>query len=104
MTESPWWLLLRGVAGTDPRLAAMVAVLAAFSSLLPTAFSLASGLLVGSLSQTVAEGMESPAGQRVMLAVALLGGLFVLQQVVGPLGSAALTPSAGATWPASTAG
>lgn len=89
VTESPRWLLARGVLGTNPPLAALAAVLALLTSLVPTAASLATGLLVGSLAPAVAEGAGSRARQRVALAVALLGALFVLQQLLGPLSQAA---------------
>src|SRR5215207_3520061 len=89
VTGSPRWLLVRGVLGTNPPLAALAAVLVLLTSLVPTGASLATGLLVGSLTPAVAGGAGSPAGQRVALAVALLGGLFVLQQLLGPLSQAA---------------
>jgi ABC-type multidrug transport system fused ATPase/permease subunit len=89
VAASPRGLLVVGVVRTNPRLAALVAALGVLGSLMPTAFSLASGLLVGSLPQTVAQGLDSPAGRRVQIAVVLLGLLFVLRQVINPLNQVA---------------
>ncbi|HXI19208.1 MAG TPA: ABC transporter ATP-binding protein/permease, partial [Chloroflexota bacterium] len=82
-------MLALGAVRIQPRLAAAVVGLAALSSLVPTAFSLATGGLIGVLPQLALEG-ESPDGwRRLAGSVALLGGLFVLQQVIGPLQSVA---------------
>jgi len=82
-------MLAVGAVRIQPRLAAVVVGLAALSSLVPTAFSLATGALIGALPQLALEG-ESPDGWRRLAGpVALLGGLFVLQQVIGPLQSVA---------------
>jgi ATP-binding cassette, subfamily B, bacterial len=104
VTQSPRWMLVSGVVRTDPRLAALVAGLGVVSSVMPTAFSLAAGLLIGSLAQAAAGSggataqavagpqaaiAEATAGERVTLAVALLGVLFVLRQIVNPLNQVA---------------
>jgi ABC-type multidrug transport system fused ATPase/permease subunit len=59
---------------------ALVSVLAA----LPAAFAVASGSLVGSIPGAATDGWSSPAGRRLAGAVAVVVGVFVLQQVAGP--------------------
>ena len=57
------------------------------TGVLPVAFTLASGALVGSVPGAVLGGFDSPAGQRLVLALGATVGLFVLQQGVGAVGS-----------------
>src|SRR5688500_7415666 len=57
------------------------------SGVLPTAFTLAGGALVGSVPGAVAGGFESAAGERLILALAATVGLFILQQGIGSVGS-----------------
>ena len=83
-------MLATGVVRTHPHLAILVVVLALTNSLLPAAFSLATGLLVGSLPAAIAGGTAAEsAAHRASLAVWLLGSVFVLRQIAGPLQSVA---------------
>ncbi len=75
---------LRLLPQASRRLSAALAALIVLTALLPAAFALASGALVGSLGGAVVEGWNSPAGHRVIAAVAAVVVLFVLQQVSGP--------------------
>ncbi|MGH9077524.1 MAG: ATP-binding cassette domain-containing protein [Acidimicrobiales bacterium] len=63
---------------------ALVVVTAA-TALAGPAFTLVTGLLVGSIPAAVGRGWASPAGHRVLWALALATGLFVVSRLLGPL-------------------
>lgn len=75
---------LRLLPGASGGLSTALAALIFLTAMLPAAFALASGALVGSIGGTVADGWDSAAGRRLAAAVAAVVGLFVLQQVSGP--------------------
>jgi ABC-type multidrug transport system fused ATPase/permease subunit len=66
-------------------LAVLVGALALLGPALALAFTLATGALVGAAPAAVAGGFDSPAGHRVLLALAAAGAVFVAQRVLGPL-------------------
>jgi len=90
--EAPWsrrsapplLLTLRLLPAASRRLSAALAVVVLLTAVLPAAFALASGALVGSIGGTVDAGWGSPAGHRLARAIAAVVALFVLQQVSGP--------------------
>ena len=69
----------------SPRLTALVAVVVVITAVLPLAFTFASGQLIGAIPGAVADGPDSPASQAALRALALAGGIFVLQRLIGPL-------------------
>jgi len=75
---------LRLLPGASGRLSVALVALVVLTALLPPAFALASGALIGSLGGAVAGGWGSPAGRRLTEAIAAVVALFVLQQVSGP--------------------
>ena len=87
--DSPRWMLVTGAVATSPPLAAVVVALILLNSSVPTLFSIAAGALVGAVPEALAAGGavggDSAAAGRATLAVAAMGGLFVLMQVSGPL-------------------
>jgi ABC-type multidrug transport system fused ATPase/permease subunit len=85
LDASPRWAVLRRAVQASPRLSTLVVGVVVVASLLPTAFSLTTGALVGALPAAVAAGWGSPASRVVAGAVVLLGALFVAQQTLGAL-------------------
>lgn len=81
---NPSLTTLRLLPAVSPRLTAVVAALAVFAGMLPAAFAVATGALVGSIGGAVAGGFGSPAGHRLTAAIVAVVVLFVLQQVSGP--------------------
>ncbi|CAN5498344.1 ABC transporter ATP-binding protein [soil metagenome] len=75
---------LRLLPRTSFRLTVFVGVGAVVTALLPALFALAGGALVGSIDGAVAGGFDSPAGRRLVVAIAAVGTLFALQQVSSP--------------------
>ena len=73
-------------------LVAVVSIL--MGALLPTAFTLASGTLIGSIPGAVRGGLGSAAGHRLTVALIVMGAVYVAQLAVLPalnIGTAALT-------------
>src|SRR5437868_15498504 len=60
-------------------LAALVGALVLLAPLLTLAFTLATGALVGAVPEAVQGGFASPAGQRLLAALAAAGAVFVIQ-------------------------
>lgn len=79
--------VLKIMATRNPLLFSVCCVILLLTGVLPVAFTLASGALVGSVPGAVDGGLGSPAGQRLTLALAATVGLFVLQQGVGSVGA-----------------
>ena len=61
-----------------------VAVSVVVNGVLPTAFTIVSGAMIGTLPEAVAEGMESAAGTRLTRLLVVAVVLFVAQQALGP--------------------
>ena len=66
-------------------LAVLVGGLVLLGPLRTIVFTLATGALVGALTEAVRGGFESPAGQRALAALAAAGAVFVIQRVLGPI-------------------
>ena len=81
---SPALATLRLLPRASRRLTIGVAVLVVVSALLPAAFALASGALVGSIGGAVDDGWASPAGRRLVASIGALVALFVLRQLSAP--------------------
>ncbi|MBW3537002.1 MAG: ABC transporter ATP-binding protein/permease [Actinobacteria bacterium] len=79
--------VLRVMATRHPLLFAICCLILLLTGVLPVAFTLASGALVGSVPGAVEGGFGSPAGQRLVLVLGVTVGIFVLQQGVGAVGS-----------------
>lgn len=79
--------VLRVMAARNPVLFGACLFVLLLTGILPTAFTLAGGALVGSVPGAVEGGFDSPAGQRLILALACTVGLFVLQQGIGAVGT-----------------
>jgi ATP-binding cassette subfamily B protein len=77
--------LLRLLPGVGRVRTALGALGIALASLLPIAVALATGLLFGSVPGVLATGVSSPAGQHMLVLLAVTGGLVLAQQVVTPL-------------------
>ncbi|MBW3536436.1 MAG: ABC transporter ATP-binding protein/permease [Actinobacteria bacterium] len=61
-------------------------------ALVPNLFAIATGLVVGQVADGIAGGLSSPAGQRLLWTAVAAGGLFVLQELFGPLSLLASFP------------
>ena len=81
---SPVVATLRLLPSASPRLALATGLVVVLVALLPAAFALAGGVLVGSISGAAADGWASPAGRRLVASIAAVVALFVLQQVGAP--------------------
>ena len=82
-------LILRHAPPTAPGLAALVTILVLASALLPNAFILATGAVVSAVARGAGRGMDSPAGDDLVVALIAVATLFVAQQSVGPFRDAA---------------
>lgn len=78
---------MRLMATRNPVLFSACCVVLVLTGVLPVAFTLAGGALVGSLPDAIRFGFDSPAGQRLLLALGATVGLFVLQQGIGAVGA-----------------
>src|SRR5947209_19611623 len=83
------WLLLRFMLGISVWLTLAVAVCLLLNASLPTAFTLTTGFVIEAVRLTSRQGFHSMVGQQLIIGLALLGILFVAQQVSGPLRFAA---------------
>ena len=77
------------VLETDRKLALVLAVLVVVGGLLPVAFNLATGALIGSIPSAVENGMSSTAGSAMVTALATVAALFVIQEIGAPVRSLA---------------
>jgi ATP-binding cassette subfamily B protein len=82
IVESPRWLLLRSLPGISLPLTIVTAVCVLLNVALPTAFALLSGHLINALPDAIEQGPDSPASQRMLVAVAVLGLTFLFIQIV----------------------
>jgi ABC-type multidrug transport system fused ATPase/permease subunit len=71
--------------GVNAPLTVVLGALVLVSAALPLAFTLATGVLVGSLPAAVGGGLDSPAWRDTLRALALTAAVFVLIRLVGPL-------------------
>jgi ATP-binding cassette, subfamily B, bacterial len=63
----------------------VVAAIIVIGAALSVVFIVASGIVVGSIPGTLARGLSSPRGHRLVAALATAAGCFVIQQLLGPL-------------------
>lgn len=82
---SPRWEAATGAWSTSPALAAALTGLTLVTALVPTASSLAAGIVIATLPEAVAQGMNSGSGLRVVAALLALGALFMGEKVIEPL-------------------
>lgn len=75
---------VRMLHSASPRLTYLLGLLLVLQAALSLAFVLASGELVGIVPDAVRDGRDSPAGDRLMVWLAVVGTTFVLQQIVDP--------------------
>jgi ABC-type multidrug transport system fused ATPase/permease subunit len=68
----------------SPGLTLLLGVMVAFGGLLPVAFLIATGVLLGAVPGAVAGGLHSAAGHRLEVALATAAGIFVVQQTIEP--------------------
>jgi ATP-binding cassette subfamily B protein len=71
-------MLLRLLPSTGRALLASIAALVLVTPILSLVMTIASGVLIGSVPGAVTGGFDSPAGRRLITAVAALGGSFVV--------------------------
>jgi len=76
-------VMLRMLPRVHLPLTIAVGVLVLFAGLLPVAFTVASGSVVGAVPAAVGDGFDSAAGRRLIGWLILAGILFLAQQVVG---------------------
>ena len=82
ITTSPRWLLLRAMPVASLPLTLVVAACVLVSVALPIAFLLLTGEVIGALPEAIEQGPDSPARQRLTVALGLLGLTFIVQQVL----------------------
>jgi len=80
-------LLVKGWFRASPVLAVTAIGLTVSTSLLPAAFALATGALINALPAAVRDGLASSAGHRLVWWSIVVGGVFAVQQTLGPLRS-----------------
>lgn len=77
--------LIRRSAAVSPGLTALAGGLTLISGLLPAAFSLATGALAQRVPPAVGQGIGSPSGSRLVVALLVAAAVYVLIQIVGPV-------------------
>src|SRR5687767_2700410 len=90
LASSPRLLALRGALNSHPLLFTLVVLVALLSSLTPTAYSLATGALINLLTAIASDpanagGLSPFVIQAVTASVAILGLLFLAQQLLGSI-------------------
>jgi len=73
---------IHAVYETQPRLTIAVASLSTVAGIFPTAFALATGALVQSISLASATSRASPVGERVVVAIIVIGVLLTIQELL----------------------
>lgn len=84
-------LVLRQLPQASKPLTGLAAVVVVLSGVLPNAFILATGAVVGAVPDAVGAGFDSDAGRRMITALLVVGGLFVAQQAIAPLREAVVS-------------
>src|SRR6187399_180946 len=79
---SPRWLLMRRMPASSLPLTIAVAVCITVNGILPTAFTLVFGGLIGALPAAVEQGPDSPARDQITFWLAVIGVIFVAQQML----------------------
>ncbi|HVE95118.1 MAG TPA: ABC transporter ATP-binding protein [Acidimicrobiales bacterium] len=86
--SSPWpavWHMLKMLPGASTKLTVAAVVVLLAGILLPNAFRIATGALVGAVPEAARNGAGSEAANDVRRALIVLGIAFVAQQLIGPL-------------------
>jgi len=78
--------------GASLPLTLLLAVVVVVGALIPNLFAIATGLVVAKVNEGVQGGLSSPAGQSLVWMAVAAGGLFVLEQIFGPLSGLASFP------------
>ena len=84
--------LLRLMPRASVPLTIVLALVVVLGALVPNLFAIVTGLVVAKVAEGVEGGLSSPAGQSLLWTAIAAGGLFVLQQVFGPLSGLASFP------------
>ena len=77
--------LVRRSATVSPGLTALAGGLILISGLLPAAFSLATGVLAQRVPPAVGQGIGSPSGRGLVIALLVAAAVYVIIQIVGPV-------------------
>ena len=77
--------LVRVLGRASPGRSVLGALLIVAAALLPIGVAVATGLLIGSIPAAVSTGLDSSAGQDLLVLLAVVGGLVLAHQVVTPL-------------------
>ena len=81
---SPVLATLRLLPTVNRRMTLVLGAGIVAAAALPAGFALASGALIGSISDAAGQGFDSPAGREVLAATGAVVGLFAAQQVAAP--------------------
>jgi ATP-binding cassette subfamily B protein len=82
------WALLRLLPQAGFTTSVLFVALQLLGALMPIAFSVTTGLLVGSLPAVISSGIASPAGRELWTELALLGAVMLVSRVLGPVSRA----------------
>ena len=86
-SQDPRWLLARQLPAVSGPLTALLVAIIVLGEIRSLGFVLATGVLVGTVPDAVSGGLDSPAGDRLLIALAAVVALFVVGQVAEPLRS-----------------
>jgi ATP-binding cassette, subfamily B, bacterial len=85
LRDGPRLQLVRKLPRVSRGLTAAATGLMLLNALLPTAFTIASGTLIGRVPAAARDGLGSGAGRSLLAALAVVGALYVVQQATAPL-------------------
>ncbi|HUR77612.1 MAG TPA: ATP-binding cassette domain-containing protein [Acidimicrobiales bacterium] len=77
-------LILLHAPVAAPGLAALVTILVLVSGFLPNAFILATGAVVSAVARGAGQGLDSPVGDELVVALIAVAVVFIAQQSIGP--------------------
>ncbi|HUR48517.1 MAG TPA: ABC transporter ATP-binding protein [Acidimicrobiales bacterium] len=84
--------LIRLLPRASMPLSALLLLVVIAGALIPNLFAIVTGMVVAKVSAGVQGGLASPEGQSLLWTAAAAGGLFVLQELFGPLSALASFP------------
>lgn len=76
---------IRVLPSASRPLAAALAAVTLLAGVVPIAFTVAAGIVVGSIPTVATDGFDAPSGRALTGALAVMGALYVFQQALGPL-------------------
>ena len=85
--RSARWLLLRLLPRISTPLCVAAGAIVLVAVTLSTASTIFTGVLVGAVPGAVEGGFDSPAGGRLIMALVIVGALFMTNQIIGPVQS-----------------